>query len=97
MLPRAGRPGIAGARDGALLVKVKAAPVDGAANDELTELLARALHVPRGRVTIASGARGRLKRIHVTGIDAASATRLLAARSTDPSTPLMPRHRSGSP
>ena len=46
VIPRAGRSGFAGLRDGALIVKLAAAPVDGAANDELIALLAKTLRVP---------------------------------------------------
>jgi uncharacterized protein (TIGR00251 family) len=75
--PRSSKPGIAGLRDGAFLVRVKAAPVEGAANREIVDIIADALDVPRRHVTIESGEHGRLKRIHVSGIDARSAaTRL---------------------
>jgi uncharacterized protein (TIGR00251 family) len=69
VIPRAGRSGFAGLRDGALLVKLAAAPVDGAANDELIALLAKALHVPKRDVTIVSGERARTKRVRIAGLD----------------------------
>jgi uncharacterized protein YggU (UPF0235/DUF167 family) len=69
-VPRAGRTGFAGTRDGALLVRLAAAPVDGAANEALIELLARAMHVPKRAVTIVSGERGRLKHVSVDGVSA---------------------------
>jgi uncharacterized protein YggU (UPF0235/DUF167 family) len=78
VIPRASRPGISGERDGALLVRVRAAPVEGAANGELLDVIAHALDVPRKRVTILSGEHARLKRVHVSGIDVLSATRLLS-------------------
>jgi uncharacterized protein (TIGR00251 family) len=68
VVPRAGRSGIAGTRDGALLVRLNASPVDGAANAELIEVLANALEIPRRMVRLVSGDRGRNKRIHVAGI-----------------------------
>ena len=70
-MPRAGRSGFAGLRDGALLVKLAAAPVDGAANDELIALLARTLKIPKRDVTIVSGDRSRSKRIRIAGMDRA--------------------------
>jgi uncharacterized protein YggU (UPF0235/DUF167 family) len=73
VIPRAGRTGIAGVRDGALLVRLAAAPVDGAANDALAAVIADALGVPKSRVTMLTGARGRSKVLHVAGIDAAAA------------------------
>ncbi len=78
VIPRAGKSAVDGVRDGALLVRLKAPPVEGAANDELVALLARTLDVPKRSVAIVSGARGRQKRIRVAGIDAPSAmSRLL--------------------
>jgi len=69
VIPRAGRSGFAGLRDGALLVRLAAAPVDGAANDELIALLAKALRIPKRDITIVSGERSRSKRIRIAGID----------------------------
>ena len=70
VIPRAGRSGPAGTRDGALLVRLNAPPVEGAANAELIEVIADALDVAKSAVTIVSGERGRSKRVRVTGVDA---------------------------
>ena len=51
--PRAGRTTVAGVRDDVLLVKLAAAPVDGAANDALVGLLAGAFDVPKRAIQIA--------------------------------------------
>src|SRR5262245_31150253 len=72
VIPRAGRSEIAGERDGALLVRLSAPPVDGAANDELIQFVARSLDVPRRAVTIVSGEHSRRKRIEVAGLDPAA-------------------------
>jgi len=69
VVPRAGKSGVAGLRDGALLVRLAAAPVDGAANAELISVLADALGVPKRYVEIVSGDRSRSKRVRVTGMD----------------------------
>ena len=69
VIPRASRSGFAGLRDGALLVRLAAAPVDGAANDELIALLSKALRIPKRDITIVSGERSRSKRIRIAGID----------------------------
>ncbi len=79
VIPRAGRSGFSGLRDGALVVRLAAAPVDGAANDELITLLARALHVPKRDIPIVSGERSRSKRVRVAGMTAALALAALAA------------------
>jgi len=42
--------------------------VEGAANDELTDLLGRTLNLPRRAVSVVSGERGRLKRIRIEGL-----------------------------
>jgi uncharacterized protein (TIGR00251 family) len=68
VIPRSGRAGIAGTRDGALLVRLNAPPVEGAANAELIEVLAAVLDVPRREISIVSGATSRQKRVKVTGI-----------------------------
>lgn len=68
VVPRAARAGVAGLRDGALLVRLHAAPVEGAANAELIETLSKALGVPKRAVSIVSGERARLKRVRVEGV-----------------------------
>lgn len=67
--PRASRAGIAGWRpDGALGVRVTAAPVDGAANAAVGALLAEALGVRVSAVEIVRGATGRDKHVRVAGL-----------------------------
>ena len=66
--PRASRSGLAGVRDGALLLRLHAPPVEGAANEELVDLLATLLGVPRRAITIVTGGRNRLKRVRVEGV-----------------------------
>ena len=66
--PRASRDEILGERGGALIVRVTAPPVEDRANDALHKLLARRLEVPRGRVTLVRGARGRDKLVEVEGV-----------------------------
>jgi uncharacterized protein (TIGR00251 family) len=68
VIPRAGRSSIAGTRGDAMLVRLSAAPVDGAANAELIELIANACGVPKRAVTIASGERSRRKTVRITGL-----------------------------
>jgi uncharacterized protein (TIGR00251 family) len=68
VIPRASNAGIAGMRADAVLVRLGAAPVEGAANAELVDTLARALGVPRRAVTIAGGAGSRTKRVRIEGL-----------------------------
>jgi len=78
VIPRAGRSGLAGTRDDAVLVRLGAPPVDGAANTELVAVLAEAFGVPRRDVAILSGERSRHKRVRVRGIDEAAAEAVIA-------------------
>jgi uncharacterized protein (TIGR00251 family) len=81
VIPRAAKPGISGTRGGALLVRLRTPPVDGAANLELITVLAAALRVPARAITIVAGERSRQKRVRVAGIDRATAASGLAAAS----------------
>jgi uncharacterized protein len=73
VIPRASRSGLAGTRGDALLVRLHAAPVEGAANAELIDLIATVLEVPKRTVSIVAGECSRQKRVHVAGIDAETA------------------------
>lgn len=77
VIPRASKAGIAGTRDGAVLVRIGAAPVDGAANAELIDTIAGALGVPRRHVTLTAGATSRQKRVRVEGLTLDEAWRRL--------------------
>lgn len=65
--PRSSRAGVDGVRGGALLVRLKSAPVDGKANAELAEVLAGWLDVPKRAVEIRTGASGKSKSVFVRG------------------------------
>jgi uncharacterized protein len=79
VIPRAGKSVVAGERDGRLLVRLAAPPVEGAANQALIELLAQLLHRPRRDVRIVSGEKSRSKRVAVDGITIAEARQRLTA------------------
>ncbi len=66
--PRASRTAVIGPREGRLVIRVTAPPVDAAANDAVIDLLARALAVPKRAVRIVAGQRSRTKTIEVTGV-----------------------------
>lgn len=66
--PRSARPGIGGWRAGSdgreeLEIRVAEAPADGAANDAVIKLLAKALGISRSEVTIIAGHTARHKRV----------------------------------
>ncbi|MFA7250012.1 MAG: DUF167 domain-containing protein [Dehalococcoidia bacterium] len=81
IVPRASRDVVVGMRSGALLVRVTAPPVDGAANEALIRVLARRLHLAKGALRIVSGRTSKLKVVEVEGIDEAEAMRRLDAPS----------------
>jgi uncharacterized protein (TIGR00251 family) len=74
VIPRARKTGIAGTRDGALVVRLSAAPVDGAANAALITYLSSLFDRPRSDVAIVAGQTSREKRIAVSGVTAAQLT-----------------------
>jgi uncharacterized protein len=70
--PRAKRAGVAGERDGRILVRVTAPPVDGKANAALCELIADRVGVPPSRVKIVRGHTARDKVVRVHGVGGAA-------------------------
>jgi uncharacterized protein (TIGR00251 family) len=66
--PRAGRDEIVGLRDGVLVVRVSAPPIDGRANEALCKLIARRARVAPSRVSVVRGERSRDKLVRVEGI-----------------------------
>ena len=90
--PRGGRDDIDGLEtlaDGRVVVKVRVRAIadGGEANRAVTELMAKALGVPKARVRILSGATSRLKQIAVDGDPAklGDALRQLTAAKPDQS------------
>jgi uncharacterized protein YggU (UPF0235/DUF167 family) len=62
---------VAGTRGGAILVRLAAPPVEGAANEALIALIAESLGIARRAVRIVSGDRSRRKRLAVAGVSPA--------------------------
>ena len=65
VVPRARETAIGGVRQGRLLVRLQAPPVEGKANAALERAFARWCGVARGAVTIESGQRGRDKCVRI--------------------------------
>ena len=79
--PRSSREAICGTREGALVVKLTAPPVEGQANVALARLLGRVLGVPPSAVTLVRGSTGRDKLLRVAGLGGDDArARLASAR-----------------
>ena len=70
--PGASRDELTGLRDGVLLARVCAPPVDGRANRALCRLVAEAAGVAPSRVKVVRGSRSREKTLEVEGLDAAA-------------------------
>jgi uncharacterized protein (TIGR00251 family) len=70
VVPRSARSEVVGEHNGSLRVRVAAPPVEGAANDEVIRLLAKAFKVPRRAVTILTGHNARLKQVSIGGVPA---------------------------
>ena len=75
--PRASKNAFAGIHDGAVKLRITAPPVDGKANAQIIELLAKLFHVSKAAVTLASGPQSRRKRFRVAGIDYDAALKIL--------------------
>jgi uncharacterized protein YggU (UPF0235/DUF167 family) len=63
---------LGGVRDGVLLVRLAAPPVEGRANAALLRYLGRLLGVPPSALAVARGAAAREKLLRVSGLDAAT-------------------------
>ena len=70
--PRSSRLGIVGLHGTSLKVCVHAPPVDGAANEEVIDVLADALKIPRRDIRIVSGEASRNKVVDVSGVNSAT-------------------------
>ena len=80
VIPRSSRAGLDGVRDGRLVVRVTAPPVDDAANDAVVELMAGALRVPKRAVRIVAGTTSRSKTVEIAGVTPDAVAALLAGQ-----------------
>jgi uncharacterized protein YggU (UPF0235/DUF167 family) len=69
-MPRSSRNGIDGVRDGRLVVRITAPPVDNQANEAAAAMLADALGVARGAIRLVSGHAARNKVFEIEGLSA---------------------------
>jgi uncharacterized protein YggU (UPF0235/DUF167 family) len=65
LIPRASRDAVAGVREGILQVRVTAAPVNGAANRALVQVLGKTLRLGPTTIRIEAGAVSARKRLSV--------------------------------
>ena len=67
VVPRASHSAIAGEHNSSLRIRIAAPPVDGAANEELIRVLAKAFGVRKSDVEITSGHSSRRKEVRIAG------------------------------
>jgi uncharacterized protein (TIGR00251 family) len=67
--PRAGRTAVVGRHGDALKLRIAAPPLDDRANEATVALIAELLDVAPSAVELTSGARSRVKRLRVSGVD----------------------------
>lgn len=85
--PGAREDAVAGWRGDSLLLKVKARPEKGRANEAVLRLLARVLSVPPSSLAIVRGATSREKLIEVDGLSPRELQTLLARATGGPPLP----------
>jgi uncharacterized protein len=79
VIPRAGKSAVAGERDGRVLVRLSAPPVEGAANQALIDLFSTLFGRPKRDIRLVSGERSRVKRVAVDGVSVALVRERLTA------------------
>ena len=75
--PRASADKLAGIKDGRILVRLSAPPVDGKANQALVKYLAKALGLAKSGLEVVAGHKSRQKTVLARGISAAKAAQKL--------------------
>jgi uncharacterized protein (TIGR00251 family) len=75
--PRARREELVGEREGAVVIRVTAPPVDGKANAALEAFLAAKAGVPKSAVSVIRGHASRDKLVRVSGIEQAALRQML--------------------
>jgi uncharacterized protein (TIGR00251 family) len=79
VIPRSRRTEVGGVRGDALLVRLAAAPVDGAANDALVAFFADIFDRPHRDISIVAGHQSRHKRVSIRGVSEAQVAARLDA------------------
>ena len=68
--PRSSQKGIAGVMDNHVLkIKLTSPPVEGAANEQLIEVIAEALKVKRSQVKVIRGLSSKRKVVEISGVE----------------------------
>jgi uncharacterized protein (TIGR00251 family) len=75
--PGSSKDQIIGLHNGRLKIKISAPPVDGKANQNLIEFIAKALGVSKSKIEIVKGRTSKLKTLKISGINQKSFSLLL--------------------
>ncbi|MBN2653665.1 MAG: YggU family protein [Nitrospirae bacterium] len=68
VVPRSSKKGIAGIDGDVVKIKVTAPPVDGAANEQVIEIIAEAMNARKSDVDIIRGSASRTKTVRIKGV-----------------------------
>lgn len=68
VLPRSSKKEVVGVADNVVKVKLTAPPVDGAANEQLVEVLSRHFKVKKSGIMILKGESSKRKTVKITGV-----------------------------
>jgi uncharacterized protein (TIGR00251 family) len=79
VVPRGSKDAIEGVRSGALVVRVTAPPVGGAANEAVVEMLAHAFRTAKRDIRVVGGQTARRKTIEIGGLDETACRARLSA------------------
>jgi uncharacterized protein len=90
--PRAGRTAVVGRHGDAVKLRVAAPPVDDRANAAVTDLLADLFGLTPSDVALVSGAKSRMKRFRLSGVDLEALDARLDAAVDDTGGPRAARH-----
>ena len=69
-VPKSSKSAIVGEIDGALKIKLKSPPIDGAANAELVKLLSKAFGVSKSEISIIGGETSKNKHLKIENLSA---------------------------
>lgn len=75
--PKSSRSLVLADEEGNIKVYLNSPPVEGKANKECIALISKKLGVPKSRVSIIKGEKGRSKRIEVEGLDSDDVLKLI--------------------
>ena len=81
VVPRSSKSEIVGEHNGALKVKLNAAPVGGAANEELRKLLAKEFDISVSAVETTAGHTSKSKTVRLAAVDADKIAAILQLKS----------------